>query len=44
MEWLLRPVSSEPRVGEQMALQWKLLYSSPEAASAFMFGVAISEP
>jgi len=25
-EWLLRPVSKDARVGEQIAFEWKLVY------------------
>ena len=44
LEWWLRPVSRHDRVGEHSAVVWKFDSRSPDAASASMFGVAISEP
>ena len=40
----LRPVSRQERVGEQSAVVWKFVYSSPRSAIRLMFGVSISPP
>jgi hypothetical protein len=42
--WWLRPVSRQARVGEQMAVVWKLVSCTPRSARASMCGVAMSEP
>jgi hypothetical protein len=41
---VLRPVSSDERVGEQRAVVCQLVYDSPLADSLLMFGVSISPP
>ena len=40
----LRPVSSEARVGEHIAVEWKRLYETPISATRESVGVLISPP
>ena len=42
--WWLRPVSSDARVVEHIAVVWKPVALTPSAASASMVGVSIEEP
>ncbi len=42
--WWFRPVSRHARVGEQIAVVWKLVSRIPRAARPSMAGVAMSEP
>ena len=42
--WWLRPVSSAARVGEQMAVVWKLVNRNPRSASRSNVGVSRSDP
>ena len=40
----LRPVSSDARVGEHIAVEWKRLYETPMFATRLSVGVLISPP
>ena len=40
----LRPVSSDARVGEQIAVVWNCVYFRPLSASRFIVGISIGPP
>ena len=43
-EWWFRPVMSAARVGEQSAVEWKLVYRRPFCAMRSSAGVGMTPP